>query len=279
MDDEHDVEDAAALASSVLDEVDALQPEAGADADEQLVAAETAEVVELTDIADLPELADLPEIAELSEAAELSETAELSEAAELSEIAELAEPASPVEAAELVEAAQAVEPAELALAEDAAEEPGTKEATEVAAAESALDEVEFEFDLSEEEPEAAQAASEVPEAFEFKVAPVSAPSVAQSEPALELETFEFIPSDNDDGFDFGSLSFDEDDAKAADAKESVYTPRTNIDECDTKIDLAVAYEAMGDVDGAIEILDEVIAEGKPAQIEEAQQLKAKWQNA
>jgi FimV-like protein len=40
----------------------------------------------------------------------------------------------------------------------------------------------------------------------------------------------------------------------------------------------VAYEAMGDLDGAIEILDEVIATRKAPLVAEAERLKAKWQN-
>ena len=59
-------------------------------------------------------------------------------------------------------------------------------------------------------------------------------------------------------------------------EESPDKPRTG-NECDTKLDLATAYEAMGDVVEAIEILDEVIAEGSPSQIETAQRLKETWQ--
>lgn len=103
--------------------------------------------------------------------------------------------------------------------------------------------------------------------------------VAEPEVAAEPETFEFKPVGDADGFDLASLTFDESDARAAEESEAGYAGPGGLDECDTKLDLAVAYEAMGDVDGAIDILDEVIAEGKPAQIEEAQRLKAKWQNA
>lgn len=171
------------------------------------------------------------------------------------------------------------------------------------------DEAEFEFDMTEPEPaaEVAVESEAIPEAFEFKVTPAAEAAVesavaATEEPELEtlsfsldpvtedepavaaepvIETFEFKPaaSSGSGGFDLGSLSFDENDAREADEAESAYTPRSNMDECDTKLDLAVAYEAMGDIDGAIEILDEVIAEGKPAQVEEAQRLKTKWQDA
>jgi pilus assembly protein FimV len=183
----------------------------------------------------------------------------------------------------------------------------TYESTEVPAV---MDEVELEIDLTEAAPDpvAAAPAGAIPEAFEFKVvaAPAAAAAdtvaveksevetlafslepkpvasvpeapAAAAEPALE--TFEFKPAASADSFDPDSISFDEDDAMQADEAESAYTPRNNMDECDTKLDLAVAYEAMGDVEGAIEILDEVIADGKPAQIEEAKRLKTTWQDA
>jgi pilus assembly protein FimV len=183
----------------------------------------------------------------------------------------------------------------------------TYESTEVPAV---MDEVELEIDLTEAAPDpvAAAPAAAIPEAFEFKVvaAPAAAAAdtvaveksevetlafslepkpvasvpeapAAAAEPALE--TFEFKPAASADSFDPDSISFDEDDAMQADEAESAYTQRNNMDECDTKLDLAVAYEAMGDVEGAIEILDEVIADGKPAQIEEAKRLKTTWQDA
>jgi FimV-like protein len=85
-------------------------------------------------------------------------------------------------------------------------------------------------------------------------------------------------AEEDDLMDLGDLSFD-DTMLADDAEEeSPYKPRTG-NECDTKLDLATAYEAMGDVTEAIEILDEVIAEGTPAQVETAQRLKQTWQSS
>ena len=53
-------------------------------------------------------------------------------------------------------------------------------------------------------------------------------------------------------------------------------PLTDRDEASTKLDLAVAYEAMGDLEGAREILEEVIAEGNEVQIAEARKLMEQW---
>ena len=44
----------------------------------------------------------------------------------------------------------------------------------------------------------------------------------------------------------------------------------NIDEVGTKLDLAKAYEEMGDKDGARELLNEVMKEGDAAQQQQAQ---------
>ncbi|MFL2840324.1 MAG: FimV/HubP family polar landmark protein [Pseudohongiellaceae bacterium] len=51
---------------------------------------------------------------------------------------------------------------------------------------------------------------------------------------------------------------------------------TDQDEVSTKLDLAVAYQAMGDLTGAKEILSDVIAEGDESQIAEAQRLLSEW---
>lgn len=146
---------------------------------------------------------------------------------------------------------------------------------------SALQQIDQIEDAASESP-AAETADEVETlAFSLHAGDDAAkPGTAEApQPEPVIETLEFKPAASDDNFDLGSLTFDEDDAREADDAESAYTSRSNMDECDTKLDLAVAYEAMGDIDGAIEILDEVMVEGKPAQIEEAQRLKAKWQNA
>ncbi len=51
---------------------------------------------------------------------------------------------------------------------------------------------------------------------------------------------------------------------------------TDQDEVSTKLDLAVAYQAMEDLDGAREILQEVIAEGNEEQVAEAKRLLEEW---
>lgn len=153
----------------------------------------------------------------------------------------------------------------------------------------------FEFtlkDLPDETAAPAAAAVEKIESFDFKLStPAPAP---QPEPAAATkpETLEFIafpgaaktPSaaapEEDISLELGDLSFDDtmlgDESETESETESEYKPRTG-NECDTKLDLATAYEAMGDVVEAIEILDEVINEGSPEQVETAQRLKETWQ--
>ena len=54
---------------------------------------------------------------------------------------------------------------------------------------------------------------------------------------------------------------------------------SNLDEAATKLELAYAYQKMGDVDGAREILQEVIKEGSEAQVKEAENSLASLDNA
>ena len=66
-------------------------------------------------------------------------------------------------------------------------------------------------------------------------------------------------------FDFGSVSLDLPDAGGS-------TEPAPSDDVATKLDLAKAYQEMGDKDGAKELLREVLAEGNSAQKAEAQKL-------
>ncbi|MES2604854.1 MAG: FimV/HubP family polar landmark protein [Pseudomonadota bacterium] len=150
----------------------------------------------------------------------------------------------------------------------------------------------------EEEAELAEVAAtdEKPDVFEFTLpsiddtATVTEPAEAED----KLETFSFTSSiaeeepvrtptaaainEVEDALEV--LSFDEDAISLDDAGEDTASYDTNDTQTvhDARLDLAVAYEAMGDLDGAIEILDEVIATGKAPLMAEANRLKLKWQN-
>ena len=73
------------------------------------------------------------------------------------------------------------------------------------------------------------------------------------------------PAGNSVDFDFGSISLDLPGAAGA-------APAAPADDVATKLDLAKAYQEMGDKDGAKELLKEVAAEGSAAQKAEAQKL-------
>ncbi len=94
---------------------------------------------------------------------------------------------------------------------------------------------------------------------------------------------EFLDSDDDENPEgikeasssLGNLGLD--DAIAFDeSDEEELEVITDQDEVSTKLDLAVAYQAMDDIEGAKEILDEVIAEGNDDQIAEAKKLLNEW---
>ncbi|MEQ1556967.1 MAG: FimV/HubP family polar landmark protein [Gallionella sp.] len=69
-------------------------------------------------------------------------------------------------------------------------------------------------------------------------------------------------------FNLSDISFDLNDAPAA----STVSPASDFNEVATKLDLAKAYQEMGDVVGAREILDEVMREGSAEQRDTAQML-------
>ncbi len=98
--------------------------------------------------------------------------------------------------------------------------------------------VDFDFDLGSSAP-----------------APAAAPAAAPA------------PAGNSVDFDFGSISLDLPAAAGA-------APAAPADDVATKLDLAKAYQEMGDKDGAKELLKEVVAEGSAAQKAEAQKLLA-----
>jgi len=106
-----------------------------------------------------------------------------------------------------------------------------------------IEEISFEFDGSDDEDSDA----------ELDVSP------PQSEPRSSLGNL---------GVD-GSVMEDDSD-------EEELEMITDQDEVATKLDLAVAYQAMEDLDGAREILNEVIAEGNEEQIAEAKKLLDEW---
>ncbi len=133
----------------------------------------------------------------------------------------------------------------------------------------------FAFSLSGEKPDQEQAVEETPDE---EVEVISFDPVDQEDDTLAAG------SEDDSGADesideIEEIAFDDTTLHGDDEEESVYTPRTNMDECDTKLDLAVAYEAMGDLEGAIEILEEVIADGNEKQVGQAEKLKTQWQGS
>ena len=72
--------------------------------------------------------------------------------------------------------------------------------------------------------------------------------------------------------DLGAISLDLGSARPGRRPRAARTPKWQ--EVATKLDLAKAYQEMGDKDGARELLNEVVKEGDAAQQEQAQQMLA-----
>jgi pilus assembly protein FimV len=86
-------------------------------------------------------------------------------------------------------------------------------------------------------------------------------------------------AEEDDLDDLGFLSDDDEvEIESVDGAEEV-SLMSDDDETATKLELAYAYQKMGDADGAREILQEVIAEGNEAQVKEAGELLASLDDA
>ena len=179
---------------------------------------------------------------------------------------------------------------------------------EVAPAEDETDDLEsFEFSVSEtpkSEPAAAADEPEEVETFAFDPGSISsfeekAEPAKAAEAEEEVETFDFdlVGDDSADENDPLAAALDEVDAESEAAgndedddildlgdieiDDSMFDTDDDSgsgarDESSTKLDLAVAYEAMGDLDGAREILNEVIAEGSEDQAAKAKELLEKW---
>jgi pilus assembly protein FimV len=142
-------------------------------------------------------------------------------------------------------------------------------------------------------PDVAITESAIPESFEFtlKTAPEALAEEADIATPDDIESFDFQLSGSstaekeatatadtaaqhemsDEELQLSTLLLDE--------EEGDFQSGAPLNECDTKLDLAVAYEAMGDIEGALEILGEVIADGDSAQIAEANRLKGLWQSS
>ena len=95
-------------------------------------------------------------------------------------------------------------------------------------------------------------------------------AISQEKPAASPAPA--APAEAPSSLDF-NLDFDLGETKAAAPAVSSVDPKWQ--EIATKLDLAKAYEEMGDKNGARELLDEVLKDGDAAQLEEARRLLAR----
>ncbi len=108
----------------------------------------------------------------------------------------------------------------------------------------------------------------------YAVTPVDTMKTSQPQAAKAA------PSD----FDFGSINLDlapaKQESKPAASTPPAPAPRSSVPvdsaEMDTKIELAAAYFGIGDKEGARELLDEVMQEGTPEQVQRAKESLAKF---
>jgi pilus assembly protein FimV len=132
-------------------------------------------------------------------------------------------------------------------------EPGTEEAT--------LSDADADDDFLDSDAEAEAAVVVIDDEIEFDIDNDEEPQKAIA------ATEDDIASDDDLEF----LSADDVEIESVDDIEEI-NMLSDDDETATKLELAYAYQNMGDMEGATEILQEVIKEGSDEQIEEASKL-------
>ena len=179
------------------------------------------------------------------------------------------------------------------IGEEIAAEEGTEEEP---AANSDEDDFDFDFDAEPEASTIEEEESEVELLFDDasdsgqnsdseSKTPVSANEdieidLGSDEPPEGVGAAEkTVEAEEDDLDDLGFLS-DDDEIKieSVDGVEEA-SLMSDDDETATKLELAYAYQKMGDADGAREILQEVIAEGNEVQVKEAGELLARLEDA
>ena len=124
--------------------------------------------------------------------------------------------------------------------------------------------IDFDFDLGEAD--SATSAPSLPEA--------AAPVLDLGAINLELDTPADTPLQDLAAMDFDLDAATSDDAAPADSESQLELPVEEAiadnPEAATKLELAIAYEEMGDREGARELLEEVLKEGSPPQAAAAQ---------
>lgn len=116
----------------------------------------------------------------------------------------------------------------------------------------------MDFDISASSPTATPAVGDASAGLSGMDFDISSPSLAQSSPAMDIG--------------LGGISFDLDTASTVVSPVAEARKDERWQEVATKLDLARAYQEMGDTDGAREILGEVLNEGDEQQIEAARTL-------
>ena len=112
----------------------------------------------------------------------------------------------------------------------------------------------------------AMEAGEVEDEIEFDI---EADTDADNKDSVESATSQTDDSLSDDDLEFLS---DDDEIEVESAGEVEDNEDFDDDEAATKLELAYAYQKMGDIEGAKEILQEVVREGTEDQAKEAEKL-------
>lgn len=149
--------------------------------------------------------------------------------------------------------------------DDAADSSGAPAPSEPEMPKLNLAGISLDLDEPPPEPMAVPAAEYDGEATLFEPLAEEEATIALPEPVAEVA----------DAFDLEAIAPVADAATAPATGEGLVADDPRWQEVGTKLDLAQAYEEMGDAEGARELLDEVLAEGNPAQQASAREMLAR----
>jgi len=136
------------------------------------------------------------------------------------------------------------------------------------------------FDLDSQEDSTADGGSEQFEEFDFNLPDDAMDKEDRGESIESMDSFDFSAEEEQSGLDDFDFKFDidtpeialHDEAAIEEGVQNQVSDLTDMDELETKIDMAKAYIDMGDADAAKDIAEEVLEKGNNDQKQEAQEI-------
>jgi len=162
-------------------------------------------------------------------------------------------------------------------------QPDVPEGDEASELKEEMESVDFDlssFDLDSSEDATADDSAEQFDEFDFNLPDDAMDKEAQGKEIESMDSFDFSAEEEQSGLDDFDFKFDidtpeialHDEAAVEEDVHKQVSDLTDMDELETKIDMAKAYIDMGDADAAKDIAEEVLEKGNNDQKQEAQEI-------